>query len=69
MHEMICSPDDILAIIERRARHIAIYCAQPTQDFSTDQLKRAVAAVYATVEELEKSLAKGKPANGQAEAN
>ena len=70
MHELAVTPDDILAMIERRARHVALYCAQPGQDFSVEALKRALAAAYAYVEELEKSLAKIKPAhNTNAEAN
>lgn len=69
MHELIVSPDDILGIIERRARHVAMYCAQPGQDFSVESVKRAVAAIYAYTEQLEASLAKVKPANAQAEAN
>lgn len=71
MHDMTVSCDDILGMIERRARHIALYCAQPGQDFSVESLKRAIAACYAYSEQLEASLAKmqgGKSANG-AEAN
>jgi hypothetical protein len=69
MHEVFATPDDILGMMARRARHIMMYVDAPTQDFSTEQLKRAIAALYQLSEELEKSLAKGKPANGQAEAN
>lgn len=68
MHELVVTPDDILGVMSRRARHIAMYVDAPTQEFSVEQLKRAIAALYALSEELEKSLSKGKPANG-AEAN
>jgi hypothetical protein len=68
MHEISVTPNDICALISHRAGQVAMYTANPGQDFSIDQLKRAIAALYHLTEQLEVSLSKGKPANG-AEAN
>jgi hypothetical protein len=68
MHEISVTPNDICALISHRAGQVAMYTANPGQDFSVEQLKRAIAAVYSMAEQLELSLSKSKPANG-AEAN
>lgn len=52
MSEIQVSPDDILGIIERHARHIHNYVANPPPDFSPENLARHIARMYAFAEQL-----------------
>lgn len=69
--EVSVTPMDLLHIIEGRSRQISMYAANPPQNFSVDELMRAITGLYAhadTLKNLVEAMNAGKPAAG-AEAN
>lgn len=44
--------DDLLGIIERQARQVQAYVANPPPDFSPEQLSRHVARMFAFTDQL-----------------
>lgn len=70
--EIQVGASDLLAILERIFRECALYCAQPPENFSTENLMRHIARGYAFAEKLSEMAAANKAANAPgngAEAN
>ena len=52
MIDISVTPNDLLHIIAGRARDISLYASNPNQQFSPDDLRKAVAGLYAYADQL-----------------
>lgn len=66
---VVVTPLDLLHVIEGRARQIMLYAQNPSSNFSSKDLLRAVAQLYGHVETLDGMLEQAQAADSKTEAN
>jgi hypothetical protein len=52
MIDISVTPNDILHIIAGRARDISLYASNPNQNFSPEELRKAVTGLFAYADQL-----------------